>query len=126
MSDLVMTVLVLFASLAVRDAIVYECAKRDAINRLTPWQFALGAVAIGAVVIWFVTVPLRRLVTGESSALTVYDKLVSLVVGISVLVCALSLRDLSSGYSSGSDPWIWVSVVVFCVSVLILSVIIIS
>lgn len=131
MSEIVITIMILFSALAVRDAIVYECSRRNCVKRLSPMQFAITASVIALILIWILLVPLKRFITGECNKIDFYDKGVSLVISVAFLVCALSLREAScnffeSGSESGQSwmPWAWAFLVIFSTAVLIFSVVV--
>ena len=127
MTEIVITIMILVSALAIRDAIIYECSKRECIKRLSPMQFAIASLLVALLVLWILIVPLRRYITGESSAINFYDRIISVVVSVAFLICALSLREASSEFFDESNtstwtPWLWSFLVVFSTTVLIFTV----
>lgn len=138
MTEIITSVAVLISALSIRDAILYEMSKNEVINKLSPIKLSLLVVGASAIIIGLFMYPIRRFFTGKSSTVeSVYSRFLDIIIGIVVLVSALSLRDASTVFfqlrreklnrdkdADGKDNihWKWSALVSGLTVVLILSI----
>lgn len=115
--DIISTILVTFAAMAIRDAIVLECHRCKYIREMSPLKFAAIVALLATIIIWILHYPLKNYILGEKSIRSFYDTLVGVIVSVCLLLSALAIRDASIVYLEKNKlvdkkkVWMWPTIV---------------